>query len=103
MLRNIRLKLSNKDIKYLRGLAHSRKIIVSIGNNGITKGVVNELDTSLHRHELIKIKLTGDSLKERKICLERLCSAVDAQFVQLIGKVGVVYRQSASNSIVLPH
>ncbi len=96
------MKLNSKDIRYLRSLAHNRKVIVSVGNDGITKGVVNELDLSLQKHELIKVKLTGDTRDSRKICLERLSAAVDAEVVQLIGKIGVLYRAAKTPEIKLP-
>lgn len=95
-------KLRGKQINYLRGLAHHRKVIVSVGNDGITKGVVNELDISLASHELVKVRLGGESREERQMCLERLCAAVDAQAVQIIGKVGVVYRPAKKPVIQLP-
>ena len=96
------VQLRGKQINYLRGLAHHLKVVVSVGNDGISKSVVAELDTTLKSHELVKVKLMGDTKAERQVCLERLCAAVDAAPVQLIGKTGVLYRPAEKPVIVLP-
>ncbi len=96
------MKLRGKQLSYLRGLAHHLKVIVSVGNAGVTKGIVNELDGALKSHELVKVKLVGDTKDDRKACLERLCSATDAQQVQLIGKTGIIYRKAEKAVIELP-
>ncbi|MFT5112466.1 MAG: RNA-binding protein [Parasphingorhabdus sp.] len=95
-------KLSSKQISYLRGLAHHRKVIISVGNAGITKGVVSELDDALKIHELVKIKITGEDKQERYTSLERLCSATDSVLVQLIGKTGIAYRAAKKPIIKIP-
>lgn len=95
-------ELKGKQLNYLRGLAHHLKVVVSVGAQGITRGVVNELDSALAAHELVKVKLTGDDKTERSRCLERLCAATDSRAVQMIGKIGVVYRPAKEPKIVLP-
>ena len=50
-------KKANLDIKQLRTIGHKLKPIVTVAGNGITDGVVNELERALTDHELIKIKL----------------------------------------------
>ena len=95
-------KLTGKQLNHLRGLAHHRKVIISVGAAGITKGVVAELDEALKSHELVKIKIVGDSKADRLVMLERLCAATDAHVVQLIGKTGVAYRKAKKPVITLP-
>ena len=52
--------------RYLKRLAHQLKPIVSIGQQGITEGVINELGTALNAHELIKLKISGDDRDDRR-------------------------------------
>ena len=49
------MKLSNKQKQFLKGLAHSIKPVVQLGANGLTEGVVAEIDHALSHHELIKV------------------------------------------------
>ena len=96
------MSLSGKQKHYLRGLAHSRPAIVTVGNAGPTDAVVTELDTALAHHELVKIKLAGMDRQQRKSAMQNLCEATGAQEVQLIGNMGVVYRANTDPKIKLP-
>ena len=57
----------------------------------------SELDIALNHHELVKIRLPGASKEDKKTALEELCRATDATPVQLIGRIGVVYRPFDTN------
>ncbi len=51
------MTLNKKQIQYLKSLAHHLNPVVMIGNNGLTEGVLAEIEQSLSYHELIKIKI----------------------------------------------
>lgn len=95
-------ELRGKQLNFLRGRAHHLKVVVSVGALGVSRGVVAELDQALRAHELVKVKLAGDDRAARQACLERLCAGTDAAPVQLIGRVGVVYRPADPPVITLP-
>lgn len=95
-------ELRTKQLTYLRGLAHHRKVVVSVGAAGVSRGVVAELDEALRVHELVKVKLVGDDKRERQMCMERLCAATSAHAVQVIGRTGVLYRPANEPRIALP-
>jgi RNA-binding protein len=59
------MTLSNKQKQYLKGLAHSLKPVVQLGNNGLTEGVLAEIDVAITHHELIKVKYPR-MIKKRK-------------------------------------
>ncbi len=48
--------LNNKQKQYLKGLAHSLKPVVLLGQHGLTEGVLAEIDLALNHHELIKVE-----------------------------------------------
>ncbi|EJS89092.1 hypothetical protein AAUPMB_07522, partial [Pasteurella multocida subsp. multocida str. Anand1_buffalo] len=50
------ITLSTKQKQFLKGLAHHLNPVVMIGNNGLTEGVLAEIDNALAHHELIKVK-----------------------------------------------
>ena len=94
--------LTGKQKRYLKGLAHHHKAIVTIGSNGISESVLREVDQALARHELIKIKLPALASDERKRLMDSICSATDAALVQALGRIGVFYRASDPPQITLP-
>ncbi|STW81867.1 RNA-binding protein YhbY [Klebsiella pneumoniae] len=50
------MNLSTKQKQHLKGLAHPLKPVVMLGNNGLTEGVLAEIEQALGHHELIKVK-----------------------------------------------
>lgn len=96
------MSLSGKQKGYLRGLAHSRPVIVSLGSKGLSDSLSNELQQALEHHELVKIKLPAMPKAEREQLLQSICTATHAEAVQLIGRVGVIFRASDPSEIDLP-
>ncbi|HEU4484610.1 MAG TPA: ribosome assembly RNA-binding protein YhbY [Povalibacter sp.] len=95
--------LSEKQRKYLRGLAHSRDPIVMIGQSGLSEGVTKELDQALSAHELVKVKARVGDRDERDAIFERLGAGTRSTMVQRIGNVGVFYRPHKDKpKIILP-
>jgi RNA-binding protein len=94
--------LTGSQKHYLRGLAHHRKPVVTIGANGLTEAVLSEIDEALAHHELIKVKLPAAGSDRKRAILDEICRATRAMPVQAIGRVGVLYRPSDEPVIKLP-
>lgn len=73
-----------------------------IGGKGITDAVLNEIDLALEQHELIKIKLPSNAKAEKVAALAQITSKTNSEPVQLIGRVGVIYRPREEPKIALP-
>lgn len=86
------LPLSTNERRDLRARAHSLAPVVSIAENGLTEGVFREIETNLKAHELIKIRVYGDSRENRIAYMEQICAALDAAPVQHIGKLLIIFR-----------
>lgn len=86
------LQLSSAQVRELRARAHGLNPVVSISENGLTDAVLKEIDVCLKAHELIKVRVYGDSRDDRLAYLERICAELGAAPVQHIGKLLVVYR-----------
>jgi putative YhbY family RNA-binding protein len=86
------LQLSSAGRRELRARAHSLNPVVAIAENGLSDAVLKEIDANLKAHELIKIRVFGDSREDRLAYLERICDELGAAAVQHIGKLLVVYR-----------
>jgi RNA-binding protein len=92
------LQLSSVARRELRARAHSLSPVVSIAENGLTEAVLKEIDVNLNAHELIKIRVYGDSREDRIAHLEKICSELGAAAVQHIGKLLVVYRPAPAQA-----
>jgi RNA-binding protein len=78
--------------KRLRQIAHHLDPIVTVGDGGLSEGLVGEAGRALGDHELIKVRLSTASRGERADQIDTLAMQLGAQVVQTIGKVAVLYR-----------
>jgi putative YhbY family RNA-binding protein len=85
--------LSPIERKKLKARAHSLDPIIHLGNKGLTESVIAEIGRALAAHELIKVRAGGMERDAREAALAEICTKLDAQPVQHIGKVLVVYRK----------
>ncbi len=89
------LQLTSSQQKYLRGLGHSLKVVVTVGRKGVGDSAIKEIDSALSFHELIKIRL-GDGGDLSKAERRELCAAIAGQvecgLAGLVGHVAVLYR-----------
>ena len=92
------LQLSSIERRELRARAHNLNPVVSIAENGLTEAVLKEIDVNLTAHELIKVRVYGDSRENRLAYLEQICADLGAAAVQHIGKLLIVYRPAPAGS-----
>lgn len=88
------MSLSESQKKYLRGLGHALKPVVMVGDAGLTDAVRAEFESSLEHHELIKIRVKVGDRAARDTIIEALCKSNDAELVQRIGNMALVYREN---------
>ena len=96
------MTLSNKQKQYLKGLAHAIKPVVQLGNNGLTEGVLAEIEGAIKHHELIKIKIPTDDKEEKTLIMDAIIRETGATKLQSIGHVLVLFKQSDEKKIELP-
>jgi len=96
------MALNIRQKKFLRQQAHARKPVVTVGNQGLSAAVLAELRIALRTHELLKIKLPAGEREARAALLAQICHDTEAEPVQLIGRVAIVYRPSDKPKIQLP-
>lgn len=96
-------ELTEKQKKYLRGLAHARDPVVLIGQGGLSPAVAAELATALGAHELVKVRARVGDREQRDSIFAELARRSGSVLVQRIGNVGVFYRARSENPrIILP-
>ncbi len=86
------MTLATDTKKHFRTIGHNLNPIVTIAGNGLSEGVLAELDRALEDHELIKIKLAIADREERAQTIADICSQCAAEVVQTIGKVALIFR-----------
>jgi len=86
--------LDSAQKKRLRAAAHTLKPVVMVGNQGYTEAVGLAIDEAWKTQELIKGRRRGIAHEDRKEVTKRICSAYDAQEIDLIGAVVVLFREN---------
>ena len=86
------MKLASQDKKQLRTIAHSLSPVVTIAQKGLSENVNDEIERALSQHELIKIKIFAADRDARKEIMLQICESANAELVQSIGNIAVIYR-----------
>ena len=85
--------------KSLRRRGHNLKPIVTVGADGLTDGVLAELENALIHHELIKIKIRIGSRECRDAVLQEILERSKAIMIQKIGNVALLYLATETKAI----
>lgn len=96
------MTLNNKQKQYLKGLAHSLKPVVLLGQHGLTEGVLAEIELALNHHELIKVKVAAEDREVKTLIMDAIVRETNAIKVQTIGHILTLYRASEQKKISLP-
>lgn len=96
------MTLNDKQVRHLRSLAHHLKPVVWVGQHGIKPSIIEEVNIALDSHELIKVKLVADKAT-RISMIGELTEATQAQLVQHIGQMAVLFRRNEEKpKVVIP-
>ncbi|MGB0205430.1 MAG: YhbY family RNA-binding protein [Neptuniibacter sp.] len=88
------MSLNPEQKKHYRKLGHKLNPIVTVAGKGLTEAIQLEVDRSLEDHELIKVKFAVGDRDVKKALIRELCEIVEAQLVQEIGHIALIYRKS---------
>ena len=88
------MPLTQEQKKQYKSIGHHLKPVLTVADNGLTEGVLAELERALSDHELIKIKLNILDRESRLQTIAELCKAGTADLVQVIGKMALIYRKN---------
>jgi len=92
--------------KYLRGLAHSLKPVVMVGQKGATPALFKSVEAALMAHELIKIRFIESKEWEQKSrIITEITAQTNCEIAGTIGHTAILYRPHSDpdkRRIVLP-
>ena len=86
------MNLSEPQKKYLRGLGHQLKPLIMVGDAGLSESLLAEFESTLDHHELIKVRVRVGDRGARDEIIGKLCADSNAQLIQRIGNVALLYR-----------
>jgi RNA-binding protein len=86
------MTLDGKQRRKLRALGHHLTVVVQVGQEGVTPGVLAALDQALWDHELVKVKLASEDRETRREQTEALAFGTGSQVAQVLGRTVLLYK-----------
>ena len=97
------MELTGKQKRFLRGLGHSLRPVVTAGKQGLTDRLLHELEQCLTAHELVKVKVLESCPLSREELGPRLAEATGSALAQTLGRTLLLYRPHPEEpGLVLP-
>ena len=94
--------LNGKQKRFLRGLGHGLKPVITVGKGEVNEALVKETAEAIACHELIKVKILESCLMDRFDVAEALAAACQAEVVQVLGRTLLLYKKAKEPKIELP-
>ena len=86
------MALDGKQRRKLRALGHHLTVVVQVGQEGVTAGVIAAVEQALWDHELVKVKLASEDRETRQEQAEALAFGTGAEVAQVLGRTALLYR-----------
>ena len=86
--------LRGKQRSYLRGQANQMNVLFQVGKDGISENVITQVENALTARELIKLRVLDNSLYTAREAAQELAKACNAEIIQTIGNVLVLYKRN---------
>lgn len=94
------LKLTGKQARHLRALAHHLKPLLQLGKSGLSPEFLAKVDEALEQHELIKVKLLQNAMVDLGPAGEEIAQALGCAVAQKIGKTLLLYRPKSTDPVI---
>ncbi len=95
--------LTSKQKRFLRKESHQLNPIFQVGKQGVNENMVAQLNDVLEKRELIKVSILPNAAEDHDTIAQQIVDGTDAELVQLIGNVIILYKPSQDNKqIELP-
>ena len=91
--------ITTKQRAILRGLGNALDPVFQIGKEGLSENSIEALILLLESRELIKIKVLKNSPNTAKELCKEICERTNADPVQVIGGMIILYRRSSKKDI----
>ncbi len=90
--------LNGKQKRQLRALGHHLSVVVQVGSDGVTEGVIGAVSQALQDHELIKVKIADEDREGRARAVQQLSEGSHSEVAQTLGRTVLLFKQRKKNS-----
>ena len=94
------MELTGKQKAYLRSLGQTLKIVVTVGDKGVSESVIESTNEVLQVRELIKISINHPDRNYRKEAVNELAKATESVVINTIGKTSLLFKENPENPTV---
>jgi RNA-binding protein len=94
--------LTGKQKRFLRGLGHTLRPVITVGKGEMSEALVAETCDALKSHELIKVKILESCLMDRNEVAADLAAASNAEVAQILGRTFLLYKRGETPRLELP-
>ena len=94
--------LTGKQKRFLRGLGHALKPVITVGKGDVSEALIKETDEALNSHELIKVKILESCMMDRHQVAEELSEGCKADLAQVLGRTLLLYKAAKEPRLELP-
>lgn len=92
--------LTGKQKRYLRSKAHHLKPIFQVGKEGVNDNMITQINEALEKRELIKVTVLQNCLDDKEDVASELVEGTNAELVQIIGAIIILYKESLEHKII---
>ena len=85
----------------LKKISHGYKPLVNIGKGGISENTLKQIDDTLNKREVMKIKILNNNLDDRDMLIDEILTKLDCDFVRYMWNILTIYRESENKVIDL--
>ncbi|HZJ53597.1 MAG TPA: ribosome assembly RNA-binding protein YhbY [Myxococcaceae bacterium] len=86
------MSLDGKQRRKLRALGHHLAVVVQVGHEGVSAGVLAALEQALWDHELVKVKLVSEDRETRKEQAGALAAGTGSEVAQVLGRTVLLFK-----------
>lgn len=92
------MALTGKQRRQLRALGHHLAVVVQVGSDGVTDGVIHAVAMALEDHELIKVKIAGEDREGRDAAVEKIAGQTGSEVAQTLGRTALFFKKRKKKS-----
>jgi len=92
--------LTGKQKRFLRSKAHHLKPIFQVGKEGVNENMITQINEALEKRELIKVTILQNCLDDKEVIATELVEGTDAELVQIIGAMIILYKESLEHKTI---
>ena len=98
------MTISETQKRWLKKQVHHLKLVVTVGQAGLTEAVLAEIELALSHHELLKVKVNAGDREQRDAQIAEIAQQTHSDLINRIGKSASFFRSNPKKKtpMVLP-